>query len=86
MCLKYNYERIGFHPITSALPMDIIGIDFICGLSESNEGYMIVLIIIDIASCFVILCKLIFKEVKSVVEALLSVFVNFGVLKEIQSD
>ena len=36
MCLKYNHGRIGFHlitPVTSALPMDIIGMDFICGLS-----------------------------------------------------
>ena len=89
MCLKYNHGRIGFHPITpvtSALPMNIIGMDFICGLPESNEGYTIVLIVIDIASCFVILCKLISKEAESVAEALLSVFVNFGVLKEIQSD
>ena len=89
VCLKYNYGRIGFHlitPVTSALPMDIIGMDFICGLPESNEGYTIVLIVIDIASHFVILCKLISKEVESVVEALLSVFVNFGVPKEIQSN
>ena len=57
--------------------------DFICGLPESNEGYTIVLIVIDIASRFVILCKLISKEAESVVKALLSVFVNFGVLKEI---
>ena len=89
VCLKYNHGRIGFHPITpvtSALPMDIIGMDFICGLPESNEGYTIVLIVIDIASHFVILCKLISKEAESVAEALLSVFANFGVPKEIQSD
>ena len=45
VCLKYNHGRIGFHsitPVTSALPMDIIGMDFICGLPESNEGYTIV--------------------------------------------
>ena len=89
VCLKYNHRRIGFHlitPVTSVLPMDIIGMDFICGLLESNEGYTIVLIVIDIASCFVILCKLISKEVESVAEALLSVFANFGVPKEIQSN
>ena len=60
--------------------------DFICGLSKSNEGYTIVLIVIDIARCFMILYKLISKKVELVVEALLSVFVNFNVLKEIQSD
>ena len=89
VCLKYNHGRIGFHlitPVTSVLFMDIIGMDFICGLLELNEGYTIVLIVIDIASHFVILYKLIFKEVESVVEALLSVFVNFSVPKEIQSD
>ena len=89
VCLKYNHRRIEFHlitPVTSALPMDIIDMDFICRLPESNEGYTIVLIVIDIASHFVILCKLISKEVESIVEALLSVFVNFGVPKEIQSD
>ena len=81
--------RIGFHsitPVTSVLPINIIGMDFICGLPESNEGYTIVLIVIDIASHFMILCKLISKEAESVAEALLSVFANFGVLKEIQSD
>ena len=89
VCLKYNHGRIGFHLITlvtSVLPMDIIGMDFICRLPESNEGYTIVLIVIDIASHFVILCKLISKEVELVAEALRSVFANFGVLKEIQSD
>ena len=89
MCLKYNYRRIGFHSIilvTSTLFMDIIGMDFICGLSELNEDKTIVLIVIDIASCFIILCKLISKEAKSVVEALLSVFANFSVFKEIKSN
>ena len=65
VCLKYNHRRIGFHPITpvtSVLPINIIGMDFICGLSESNEGYTIVLIVIDITSHFMILCKLISKK------------------------
>ena len=89
VCLKYNHRRIGFHLITSvtlALLIDIIGMDFICKLPESNEGYTIVLIIIDIVNCFMILCKLISKEVESVAKALLYVFVNFGVFKEIQSN
>ena len=89
VCLKYNHERIGFHPITSVtsvLFIDIIGMDFICGLLELNESYTIVLIVIDITSCFVILCKLISKEAELVVEALLFVFANFGIPKEIQSD
>ena len=89
VCLKYNHGRIRFHlitPVTSVLPMNIIGMDFICGLSESNEGYTIVFIVIDIASCFIILCKLISKEAELVVEALLSVFANYDVPKEIQSD
>ena len=80
VCLKYNHGRIGFHPITpvtSVLPMDIIGMDFICGLPESNEGYTIVLIVIDIASCFVILCKLISKEVESVVGSFAICFCEF---------
>ena len=89
VCLKYNHGRIEFYPITpvtSTLPIDIIDMDFICRLPESNEGYTIVFIVINIVSYFVILCKLISKEVKSVVEVLLSVFANFSVLKEIQSD
>ena len=61
MCLKYNHGRIGFHlitSVTSVLLIDIISMDFICRLPESNEGYTIVLIVIDIASHFVILYKL----------------------------
>ena len=42
--------------------MNIISMDFICGLPVSNESKTIVLIVIDIASCFVILYKLISKE------------------------
>ena len=71
VCLKYYYERIEFHritPVTSVLFMDIIDIDFIYKLLESNEGYTIVLIVIDIASCFIILCKLISKKVELVIE------------------
>ena len=87
--LKYNHGRIGFHlitPVTSVLHMDIIGMDFICGLPESNEGYTIVFIVIDIISYFVILCKLISKEAELVAKALLFIFANFDVPKKIQSN
>ena len=44
MCLKYNHGKIGFYlitPVTSALLMDIIGMDFICELSKLNEDYCV---------------------------------------------
>ena len=67
------WENWMIHPITSvtsALPMDIIDMNFICGLPKLNESKTIVLIVIDITSYFVILYKLIFKKVESVAEAL----------------
>ena len=88
-CLYYNVGKIGFHPLTPvsvALPMDLIAIDFVCGLPETSDGFTVGLIITDCATHFVFLCPLKSKSSEAVVEALLEVFCNFGFPQKIQSD
>ena len=88
-CLCYNVGKIGFHPLTPvsvALLMDLIAIDFVCGLPETSDGFTVGLIIIDCVTCFVFLHPLKSKSSEAVAEALLEVFCNFGFPQEIQSD
>ena len=88
-CLHYNVGKIGFHPLTPVsvtLPMDLIAIDFVCGLPETSDGFTVGLIIIDCATHFVFLHSLKSKSSEAVAEALLEVFCNFGFPWEIQSD
>ena len=88
-CLHYNVRKIGFHPLTPvsvALLMDLIAIDFVCGLPETSDGFTVGLIIIDCVTCFVFLHPLKSKSSEAVAEALLEVFCNFGFPQEIQSD
>ena len=88
-CLCYNVGKIGFHlltPVSVTLPMDLIAIDFVCGLPETSDGFTVGLIIIDCVTCFVFLCPLKSKSSEAVAEALLKVFCNFGFPWEIQSN
>ena len=88
-CLCYNVGKIGFHlltPVSVTLLMDLIAIDFVCGLFETSDGFTVGLIIINCTTHFVFLCLLKSKSSKAVAEALLEVFYNFGFPWEIQSD
>ena len=66
--------------------MNLIAIDFVCGLPETSDGFTVGLIIIDCVTCFVFLCSLKSKSLKAVAEALLEVFYNFGFPQKIQSN
>ena len=57
-CQKYNVERSGFHPlqpINAELPFDHVCIDLIGLLETSEARFNYVLVIVDIATRFVIL-------------------------------
>ena len=67
-CLCYNVGKIGFHPLTPvsvALPMDLIAIDFVCGLPETSDGFTVGLIIIDCATRFCIFASIEIKIFRS---------------------
>ena len=80
-------ETVGFHsimPVTAALPMDIIAMDFIVGFPET-EGFTVILILVDVATQFTILRSLKSKSTEDVAFALFEVFADFGIPREIQS-
>jgi hypothetical protein len=57
-CLKFNVRRVGFHlisSVTTQLPFDHIAIDLIGLLTISNEGYNLILLVVDILTRFVLL-------------------------------
>ncbi len=88
-CLQYNTGRVGFHPITpltATLPMDHICWDFFGPFKTSERGYNIVLLIVDIATRFVILRAMQTKTAEEVAMTLLEVFSNFGFPKIVQHD
>ena len=80
-CLKFNVGKVGFHPIspvTASLPMDMIAWDFAGPFKKTDDGYEYVLVIVDIASRFMILRKLKTKQMEEVAMVLLEVFADFG--------
>ena len=88
-CLKFNVGKVGFHPIspvTASLPMDMIAWDFAGPFKRTDDGYEYVLVIVDIASRFMILRKLKTKQMEEVAMVLLEVFADFGVPKSVQHD
>ena len=60
--------------------------DFIGKLPVSEKGFVFILIIVDVLTCFVVLRPLMRKDVKTVALELVNLFANFGVAKIIQSD
>ena len=87
-CLMYNVGRVGFHPITpvlSKLPFDHIAMDLII-LKVSSDGFTVILLVIDVATRFVLLRPLVSKEAVQVAWGLLKIFANFGIPKVLQMD
>ena len=87
--LKYNVGRAGFHPIspvTATLPFDHIAIDLAGPLPTSESGFNYILVLVDIATRFVLLRPLQTKEAEEIAWTLLTVFADFGLPKVIQHD
>ena len=72
--------------MTASLPMDMIAWDFAGPFKKTDDGYEYVLVIVDIASRFMILRKLKTKQMEEVAMVLLEVFADFGVPKSVQHD
>ena len=88
-CMKFNVGRRGFHPMGMILadrPWDHIIIDLIGQLKASERGFVFILIIVDVLTCYVVLKPLRTKGAKEIAYALVKVFANYGVLKVLQSD
>jgi hypothetical protein len=88
-CLKYNTGKTGFHPlrtISAALPFDHVAIDLFGPLTPSTNGSNYVLLLVDIATRFVILRPIMDKTAESVSRALYMIFTDFGIPQIIQSD
>ena len=88
-CLRHNVGWAEFHPM-STVKADCFGQshhhDFIGKLPASEKGFVFILIIVDVLTCFVVLRPLMRKDAKMVALELVNLFVNFGVPKIIQSD
>jgi transposase InsO family protein len=88
-CLSYNVQRHGFHPTRSLRaddPWDHIAIDCAVGLPPSRRGNTSFLVVVDVASRFVIAKPLPDTKEHTVARALFELFTVFGPPKVMQSD
>ena len=88
-CLRYNYGKTGYHPMTSVTarsPMDHLGLDFYGPYPVSLNGFIYVLLIVDICSRFVFLRPTKDKTAATVAKVLLGIFADFGFPQIIQTD
>ena len=75
-CMKFNVGRRGFHPmgtISADRPWDHIIIDLIGQLKASERGFVFILIIVDVLTCYVVLKPLRMKGAKEITYALVVV-------------
>ena len=87
-CLRYNMGQVGFHPVkplTATLPMDHVVWD-LADIWRSANGFKFILILVDVATKFVMLRALKTKKAEDITSTLLEVISNFGFLKILQSD
>jgi len=88
-CAKFVVVKSGFNPatyITANAPWDHIQIDTSIHLPESADGYVVLLVVIDVFTGFILLRALKGHTAEMVAEKLLLIFADFGFPKIIQSD
>ena len=88
-CRRYNYGKVGFHPlknITAKYPMDHLAIDFAGPFPVGKDGFVILLVIVDICTRMCFLRPLTDKTAFTVAKALINLFCDFGFPKILQSD
>lgn len=88
-CLQYNVKRKGYHPTRSLRadnPWDHIAVDCAVDLPVSQAGNSAILIMVDVASRFVVTKPLPNTQQSTVARALFEVFTLFGPPKAMQSD
>lgn len=88
-CLQHNVRSAGFHPAQSPNAdnaWDHVATDLAVDLPESEAGFKHILILVDVATRFVVTKPLRDKSMESVARAMYEVFALFGPPKIIQSD
>lgn len=88
-CLQHNVRSAGFHPAQSPNAdnaWDHIAVDLAVDLPESEAGFKHILIMVDVATRFVVTKPLRDKSMESVARAMYEVFALFGPPKIMQSD
>ena len=88
-CLQYNVRRHGFHPLRSLRadnPWDHVAVDCAVGMPTSQGGNTAILILVDVATRFVVARALPDIKQHTVARALFEIFTEFGPPKVLQSD
>jgi len=88
-CQRFNITKYGFHPLRSIhaeLPGDHWAIDLAGPLVTSNNANHYLLVMVDIATRFVILRAIPDKQAVTIAQQLFRIFCDFGFPKVIQSD
>ena len=88
-CLQYNVGREGFHPVKSLraeAPWDHVAVDCIAALPESRHGYKHVLLLVDIATRFLVTQPLRDMTMETLAASLYKILMMFGPMKIMQSD
>ena len=73
-------------PMTATLPMDIIAFDFAVMKVTTTRGHMYILVIVDVATRFVILEAMKTRTAEETATTLLRVFSLFGFPRVVQHD
>ena len=88
-CLSYNVGKSGFNPAQSLRtddPWDHIAVDSIVKLPKSTNGYRYVIVVVDLATRFVICKPQKTMSMEETARSLYEVFTLFGPPKILQSD
>ena len=88
-CRAVNPARPAVHQLTSILstvPFDHVSVDLCGPLPVSNEGYLYVLVVVDVATRYVVLRPLRSKTALEAAETLATVITEYGAPRIIQSD
>jgi hypothetical protein len=88
-CLQYNIGKEGFLPLKSLRaqdPWDHIAVDCAVNLPESRRGNRHILILVDVASRFVVTTPLKSMDMDQLAEKFYMIFCAFGPPKIMQSD
>lgn len=88
-CARHTIKSRGFHPVTPSfalLPFDHLAVDTISPNRVSDDGYLYILIVVDLATRFVLLRPLKTKLMEEIAQQFVELFMIFGIPKIIQSD
>ena len=88
-CQRHNITKRGYHPLTNVVsqrPFFHIGIDCAGPLNVTSEGYVYLLVLVDVCTKYVVLRPLKNKQSDTVAKELIKIFGDYGFPQIIQSD